>query len=273
MKQLSLPRLCQPLRPVGLAVAIAMAVLGVGQAKAAPTQAGQVQVTVRGEGRPVLMVPGLNSAAAVWDETCAALQPGVQCHIAQLPGFAGAPAGAGPAFLDAMRDQLLAYLSSQPGPRFTLMGHSLGGALALMMAAENGARIERLVIVDTLPFLAGIRDPNATVESITPMATAMRDGMLASTPEQYEAQARPMMQALVHGEGRTTPCSTGAAAATRPPPPRPCTNCGRATCARCCHAYSGPPWCWARGRPTHPWAARKPAPRSSSSASTRVCLG
>ena len=42
--------------------------------------------------RPVLMIPGLNSAASVWTETCAALQPGVQCHIVQLPGFAGAPA-------------------------------------------------------------------------------------------------------------------------------------------------------------------------------------
>jgi pimeloyl-ACP methyl ester carboxylesterase len=202
MKHFSLPRLCQPLRHVGLIVAIAMAVLGVGQSKAAPTPAGQVQVTVRGEGRPVLLLPGLNSAAAVWDETCAALQPGVQCHIAQLPGFAGAPAGGTTAFLEPMRDQLQAYLARQGGPRFTVVGHSLGGALALMMAAENDARIERLVIVDTLPFLAGIRDPNATVESVTPMATALRNGVLGADPAQWEAQARPMMQTLVHGEPR-----------------------------------------------------------------------
>ena len=32
-----------------------------------------IQVSIRGEGRPLLMVPGLNSAGAVWDETCAAL--------------------------------------------------------------------------------------------------------------------------------------------------------------------------------------------------------
>jgi pimeloyl-ACP methyl ester carboxylesterase len=202
MKLSNLHRLCKPLRPVGLVVAIAMAVLGVGQSRAATVPAGDIQITVRGEGQPVLMIPGLNSAAAVWDETCAALQPGVQCHIAQLPGFAGTPAVPQAQYLNAMRDQLLAYLAAQPQRRMTVMGHSLGGALALMMAAQSQAQIARLVIVDSLPFLAGIRDPNATLESVAPMAAAMRDGMLQSTPEQWEAQARPMMQGLVHGEAR-----------------------------------------------------------------------
>jgi pimeloyl-ACP methyl ester carboxylesterase len=191
---------------LGLIVALVLTVCGVGQSRAAAppatVAAGDIRITVRGEGQPVLMIPGLNSAAAVWDDTCAALQPGVQCHIAQLPGFAGALPAAREPFLATMRDQLLTYLALQPGRRMTVMGHSLGGALALMMAAQNDAHIDRLVIVDTLPFLAGIRDPDATLESVRPMATAMRDSLITSSPEQFEAQARPMMQGLVHGEAR-----------------------------------------------------------------------
>jgi hypothetical protein len=76
-----------------------------------------LKVEVVGEGRPVLMVPGLNSAGETWTETCAALQKDhVQCHIVTLPGFAGLPAAADAskdAWLDDMRDRLLAYVDAQ----------------------------------------------------------------------------------------------------------------------------------------------------------------
>ncbi len=84
---------------------------------AAPERFRDLQVEVVGSGRPVLMIPGLASAASVWSETCAALQPGVQCHIVQLPGFAGAPAVHKDRWLDAMREQLLGYLVERKLPR------------------------------------------------------------------------------------------------------------------------------------------------------------
>jgi len=169
----------------GAAVAILTA-LYVSNCQAAEFRGLGVEVV--GEGRPVLMIPGLNSAAATWTETCAALQPGVQCHIVQLPGFAGAPAVASEHFLTAMRDRLLAYLDDRKLDKPAVIGHSLGGVLALRMAAEQPARIDRLVIVDALPFLAGLR--GQTPEAARAAAAAMRQQMLASTPEQWEAGAR-----------------------------------------------------------------------------------
>jgi pimeloyl-ACP methyl ester carboxylesterase len=171
----------------GAAVAIATA-LSAGRSEAAPVQFRDLQVERVGEGRPVLMIPGLNSAASTWTETCAALQPGVQCHIVQLPGFAGAPAVKAEPFLPAMRDQLLAYLEERRLARPVVMGHSLGGALALLMAAEQPGRIEHLVIVDSLPFLAGLR--GMTPEQAKGMAAGMRQQMLSATKEQWEAGAR-----------------------------------------------------------------------------------
>jgi pimeloyl-ACP methyl ester carboxylesterase len=171
----------------GAAVAIATA-LYVGRSEAAPADFRDLRVEVVGQGRPVLMVPGLNSAASTWTETCAALQPGVQCHIVQLPGFAGAPAVATDHFMHGMRDRLLAYLDERRLERPVVMGHSLGGALALQMAAEKPGRIERLVIVDTLPFIGGLR--GMTPEAARGMAAGMRQQMLSSTPEQWEAGAR-----------------------------------------------------------------------------------
>ncbi|MFT7776277.1 alpha/beta fold hydrolase [Roseateles sp.] len=169
------------------AVAIATA-LGASNGQAAPAEFRDLRVDVVGQGRPVLMIPGLNSAAATWKQTCAALQPGVQCHMVQLPGFAGAPAVATEHFLSGMRDRLLAYLDDRKLDSPVVMGHSLGGALALQMAAERPSRIDRLVIVDSLPFLAGLR--GMTPEAAQGAAVAMRRQMLGATKEQWETGAR-----------------------------------------------------------------------------------
>jgi len=171
----------------GAAVGILTA-LYVSNSQAAPVEFRDLRVEVVGQGRPVVMIPGLNSAASVWTETCAALQPGVQCHIVQLPGFAGAPAVATDNFQTGMRDRLLAYLDDRKLDKPVVMGHSLGGVLALQMAAEKPVRIERLVIVDSLPFLAGLR--GMTPEAARGMAAGMRQQMLGATKEQWEAGTR-----------------------------------------------------------------------------------
>lgn len=173
---------------MGLFAAAVATALGVSHSSAATVEFRDLKVDVVGSGRPVLMIPGLNSAASTWTDTCAALQPQVQCHIVQLPGFAGAPAVKTDAFLDGMRDRLLAYLDDRQLRQPVVMGHSLGGVLALKMAAEKPGRIERLVIVDSLPFLAGLR--GMTPEAAKGAAAAMRQQMLNSTKEQWEAGAR-----------------------------------------------------------------------------------
>lgn len=182
-----------------IAVAVAVALCS-GQSKAAPVavQSG-VQVDVIGSGRPVLMIPGLaSSAGEVWRDTCAALQPGVQCHLVQLPGFAGAPAAPQEPWLPAMRDAVLRYVADQKLERPAVIGHSLGGALALMMAAEKPDALGPLVIVDALPFLAGIRDPNGTEADARKAAAAMR-----AAPPQPPEQRAAQQQQMAAGMSRT----------------------------------------------------------------------
>ncbi len=179
---------------------MALAVLGSGTAHAAgATQAGtgKVQVEVVGHGRPLLMIPGLNSSAEVWRETCRALKE-VQCHLAQLPGFAGARAAdPRPAdFLSAMRDQLLAYVHDQKLDHPAVIGHSLGGVLTLQMAVKEPDALGPLIIVDSLPFYAGMQNPQATAQSVQPMAEQMRTAMLAADPASYQAQAEAALAPL-----------------------------------------------------------------------------
>lgn len=162
-----------------------------------------LSIEVMGEGRPVIMIPGLNSGADTWRETCAALQSdAIQCHLVQLPGFAGLPAVETETFLPEMRDRLLAYIAERDLDDPVVIGHSLGGTLALMMASEQPDAIGRLVIVDALPFYSAIRDPAATAESVRPGAEQMRAGMLAADDASYRAQTRAAAAGMAHGEDR-----------------------------------------------------------------------
>ncbi len=182
---------------------VAMTVLGPGLAYAATPASGTVQVEVVGTGRPLLMIPGLNSSAQVWRETCLALKD-VQCHLLQLPGFAGAaPADPLPDdFLSAMRDQVLAYVHDHKLHRPAVIGHSLGGVLTLAMAVQEPDALGPLIIVDAVPFYAGMQNPQATAQSVRALAGQMRASMLAADAASYRAQAEAALAPLTNVAAR-----------------------------------------------------------------------
>lgn len=164
---------------------------------------GDIDVEVVGTGRPVLMIPGLNSGAETWRETCAALQPQVQCHLVQLPGFAGAPAARHAEFLPAMRAQLVDYVRAARLDRPAVVGHSLGGMLALQLALEAPDAVGPLVIVDSLPFFPGAMNPAATPETTRPMADGMRAQMLAADEASYLKGAEAASRGMTRDPART----------------------------------------------------------------------
>ena len=77
-----------------------------------------LQVEVIGKGRPVLMIPGLNSGADTWRDTCdgpagrpGAVPPRAAAGLRRPAG--GEPSPAAATFLADMRDRLLAYVKAR----------------------------------------------------------------------------------------------------------------------------------------------------------------
>lgn len=158
-------------------------------------------VTVEGKaGAPeVLLLPGLTSGREVFDHEAALLAPNYHLYRVQLNGFAGQPAGpnaSGP-LLAPVVEQLHDYIAANHLHPY-LIGHSMGGLLGLMLAQAHPQDIRKLMVVDSLPFYALVFAPQATVEMVTPQAQAMRDGILAQTPEQRTAGAQKTAQMLVN---------------------------------------------------------------------------
>jgi pimeloyl-ACP methyl ester carboxylesterase len=146
------------------------------------------RVHVIGTGRPVLLIPGLASSGDTWTTTVAHLNNRCTCHVLTLAGFAGTPPVGGPVF-DTVRRQLADYIREQRLDRPVVIGHSLGGMLALALAADHPDLVGPLVIVDGLPFLAG---PNMQVESAEEArvkAAAMEAAMSKMTDAQWASYA------------------------------------------------------------------------------------
>lgn len=202
------------LRPLRSLLALALSIAAVG-GHAAPARFGDLDIEVVGTGRPVIMIPGLNSAAETWRETCDALQPQVQCHLVQLPGFAGAPAATHDAFLPTMRAQLVDYVRSRRIAKPAVVGHSLGGVLALQMAIDAPDAVGPLVIVDSLPFFAGVMNPSATAASVEPMAAGMRAQMLAADDATYAKNAEAAVRGMSRDAARTETLRTWGRASDR----------------------------------------------------------
>ena len=156
-------------------------------AQAAEPTAFSVQVS--GKGKPMILIPGLASSSAVWDATVAHFAPHYRCYVLQLAGFAGAPAIQAP-LLETVEKELATFIDDQHLDHPTIVGHSLGGFMALKMAIDFPEKVGLLVIVDSLPALGAAQMPDVTPEQMKDMARRIREGMLAGDAAAQDASRR-----------------------------------------------------------------------------------
>lgn len=150
------------------------------------------QVKVTGRGQPVILIPGLSSSGETWDSTVARYKDGFECHVLTVAGFAGVARIPAP-ILASVREGLAEYIRKNKFDHPAIVGHSLGGFVALDLAAHYPELPGRLVIVDAYPFLMGAMDPKATPEKAREMAGQMRGYMAAQNQEMYEGFVRSGM--------------------------------------------------------------------------------
>lgn len=177
--------------------------LSLGSALAAPSQpvpvAGErISVTVEGTGPDVILIPGLASSREVWAGLASTLRQQHRLHLVQVAGFAGSPAvpAVDGRVAAPVAEAVAGYIRSQRLEAPAVIGHSLGGEVALMLGARHPEQVGRLMVVDALPFYTLLIDPTATAETAAPQAAAFRDGMLLAPAAQAEAMQRTAIDRL-----------------------------------------------------------------------------
>jgi pimeloyl-ACP methyl ester carboxylesterase len=124
----------------------------------------------------VVLLHGITGHARVWDHLAERLVPGRRVLALDQRGHGDSdPAPDDDYRVATMADDVAAFAGSLRLDRFALVGHSMGGRIAIKYAADHGARLERLVIVDIGPdiALAGLQRVRA---------------MMAQSPERIESE-------------------------------------------------------------------------------------
>lgn len=115
----------------------------------APTR---FSVTVVGSGPDVILIPGLAGSSEVWRASVAA-NPGYRYHLVQVAGFAGAPVrgnARGPV-VAPLAEEIYRYIAVNRLNRPALVGHSMGGILAMTVAARHPRQVGKVMVVDMQP--------------------------------------------------------------------------------------------------------------------------
>jgi N-formylmaleamate deformylase len=153
-------------------------------------------VSVTGVGRPMILIPGLESPGAVWDGTVAHYRTGYQLHVLTLSGFAGEPVVAGLRLSD-VRDGVISYIRENKLDHPVIVGHSLGGFLALWIAACAPDRTGPIVTLDGVPFLPALFNPSASAAEGREDAGRMQKMYASLGPQQMEATARMALTQMI----------------------------------------------------------------------------
>lgn len=163
-------------------------------ASAAPKAPQPFSVRVSGKAaspanRPIVFIAGLDSSGEVWADTAKHLARTHEVHVLTLAGFAGEPAVAmnEGAWLDTMRTGLVTYLREKQLNPAIVVGHSIGGFLALAAGVEAPELFSRLVIVEGLPFAPAVADATISTESSEPQGRMMRDLLKSQDRETFTA--------------------------------------------------------------------------------------
>lgn len=174
----------------------------VGEPPATAFVSDRISVETRGSGPDVVLIPGLSSHPQVWESTIAAV-PGYRYHLVHVAGFAGKPAGAnatGPV-IEPVAEEIARYIREARLERPALIGHSMGGTWAMLVAARHPELASRIMVVDMLPALGPVfAGPNATPESLRAVAEQMRRGMAAATGEARRRAIEQFVTPMVRTE-------------------------------------------------------------------------
>ncbi|WP_282117700.1 alpha/beta fold hydrolase [Maribacter aquivivus] len=151
------------------------------------------EVRVTGDGDPILLFPGFTCTGDVWNATVNELSKNYECHVFTFAGFGDVPAIEKP-WLPKIKDEVVNYISEKELDNAVLIGHSLGGGLALWMAAD-GNSFKELIIVDALPSTGALMMPDFKSEYMV-YDSPYNKQLLAMNDADFEAMAQHMANSM-----------------------------------------------------------------------------
>lgn len=149
----------------------------------APFVSNRISVTTRGleQGPDIILVPGLAAHPDVWSAIADSLAPRYRLHLLQIKGFGGASPGAnvdGPVSAP-VAEEIARYIRSLGRGRAAIVGHSMGGAIGMMVAARHPDVVDHLMVIDEPPSMAAVFG-DVSADSLRRVAAALRNAIVSA---------------------------------------------------------------------------------------------
>jgi pimeloyl-ACP methyl ester carboxylesterase len=112
----------------------------------------KVSYHVQGTGSPVILIHGLSGSSKWWQRNIHALSSNHEVYVLDLPGYgATRRKGKSLSLADGVR-WLELFISTLHLGKVSLLGHSMGGYMALTFTAAHPEKVDRLVLVAPIGF-------------------------------------------------------------------------------------------------------------------------
>ncbi|MTI21463.1 alpha/beta hydrolase, partial [Fulvivirga sp. RKSG066] len=118
-----------------------------------------------GAGQPVIWLPGFTNPGSIWNETQSQLEGEFENHFISYAGFNGHEPIGFP-WYDQVKQGLLEYVVTSDLKEIIIIGHSMGGNLAVELAAEFPDRVSKTILIDALPCMREIMMPGVPVSQL-----------------------------------------------------------------------------------------------------------
>lgn len=142
----------------------------------------EIKKTGKGK-QSLIFIPGFASSGDVWNETTAKFEKNYTCYTLTMAGFAGIKPETDASFKN-WEKEIAAFIKDTNIEKPIIIGHSMGGALALAIAADYPELPGKIIIVDTLPCLAALSNPNFTSKENNDCSATVNK-LTAMTDEQF----------------------------------------------------------------------------------------
>jgi len=145
----------------------------------------EVQITGKGS-QSIIFIPGFACSGKVWDETKVMYEKNYTCYTLTMAGFAEVPPQSQPAksTFYSWEKSIAIYIQQNKIDKPIIIGHSMGGGLAMALAADYPDLISKIIVVDALPCLSALMNPSFEVKENNDCG-AMVSQMTSVTNEQF----------------------------------------------------------------------------------------
>ncbi len=120
------------------------------QGKTIKVDGRDVHYYTAGKGEPLVVIHGGGGDARSWWKNISELSEKYTVYAPDLPGYGGSQPLAGDYYVHELSTFLGSFASNLGLEKFNLVGHSLGGGIALDYTLKSPQKIKKLVLVSSL---------------------------------------------------------------------------------------------------------------------------